>query len=182
VASAAIALSLYLPLAMLFGIDLLGEPVLLAVGAILVLGTTQLVAPALDSSGGAAGVIRSVLLAAGVTASFFTLEAGAHHLLEGTVPELVARDGTQLALIAAVLAGFATVVGFQLIEPARASGRRRRALAVHLRNGLYANAVYDRVIGALRTRPQGAPLTAPPAGPQGTGTAPTDKALEASWN
>jgi NAD(P)H-quinone oxidoreductase subunit 5 len=186
-ASTGIALALYLPLALLLGVDLVGEPVLLAVGAILVLGTTQLVAPALDSTGTAAGVVRAVVLAAGVTVSFFTLEAGAHHLLQGAVPELVPRDGIQLALVVAVLLAFATVVALQIIEPARPSGPRRRALAVHLRNGLYANAVYDRVIGALRVRPQAAPLTAPGAGRPGAGrpgagTAPTDQPLEASWN
>ncbi len=180
-ASAALALLLYLPLAVVLGIDLLGEPVLVAVGAILVLGTTQLIAPTLDSAGSAAGVVRAGTLAAGVTISFFALEAGAHHVLGDAVPELTARAWVQLVLIGVVLAVFAAVVLLQIVEPARAVGRRRSAIAVHLRNGLYANAVYDRLIGALKTPAQPASRATNPRDPD-SGVAPTTRTLEPSWN
>jgi len=150
VASAAIALAMYLPLAVVFGVRFGGNPVVIAVGGILVMGTTQLIAPALDSAGRLAGTVRAAGLALAVTASFFVLEAGAHHLLSDTVPESVGRDPFQLALIVAVLVAFATVVLLQIIEPTRAAGRRRQRLAIHFRNGLYVNAMFDRAIGALR--------------------------------
>jgi NAD(P)H-quinone oxidoreductase subunit 5 len=150
VASSAIALLLYLPLAVAFGVNLGANPVVIAVGGILVMGTTQLIAPALDSAGRLAGTLRAVALALAVTASFFVLEAGAHHLLSDTVPESIGRDAFQLVLIGAVLVAFATVVVLQIVEPTRATGRRRRLLAIHFRNGLYVNALFDRAIGALR--------------------------------
>lgn len=156
VASAAIALALYLPLAVLWGVDFGGNPIVIAIGGILVIGTTQLVAPALDSAGPVIGTVRAVGLALAVTLSFFTLEAGAHHLLADTVPESAGRDAIHLALVAAILVSFAVVVGLQILEPTRASSPRRQALAIHLRNGLYANALFDRVVGALRHAPTSA--------------------------
>jgi len=148
--SALIALGLYLPLALLWGLDLRGNPIVIAIGGILVIGTTQLVAPALDSAGRVIGTVRAVGLALAVTLSFFTLEAGAHHLLADTVPEGVGRDVIQLALVAVILVSFAAVVGLQILEPTRPRSARRRAMAVHFRNGLYANALFDRAVGALR--------------------------------
>lgn len=148
--SALIALALYLPLALLWGVDFGGNPIVLAIGGILVIGTTQLVAPAMDSAGPIIGTARATGLALAVTLSFFALEAGAHHLIADTVPGSTGRDGIQLVLIAMVLAAFAVVVGLQILEPTRPKSARRRAVAIHLRNGLYANALFDRAVGALR--------------------------------
>ena len=88
-----------------------------------------------------------------MTTSFFTLENGAHHILASSVPETGTRTALELALFITVVAAFAAAVIFQIFEPTRPPSRRRRAIAIHLRNGLYANAVYDRMVGALRLRP-----------------------------
>jgi len=148
--SAAIALAIYAILALTWGIRLGDQPVLIAVGAILVLGTTQIIGPALDSDGPMTGTMRAAVLAAAVTVSFFTLESGMHWILGEVVPDHGTRTGIHAALIAVIVASFAMVIGFQLMGPARPPGRRRRRLAVHLRNGLYANAVFDRLVGSLR--------------------------------
>ena len=150
-ASAAIALATYLLLAVVFGVDLLDEPVLLAIGAILVLGTTQIIAPAVDSAAGwGSATRRAVGMAAAVTLSFFILEAAAHLVLYNSAAHDGARTGAHLALLAAVVIGFGAIVTLQILHPARGSGRRRRALAVHLRNGLYASAAFDRLVRAHR--------------------------------
>ena len=148
--SAAIALAIYAVLALTWGIHLGDQPVLIAIGAILVLGTTQIIGPALDSDGPMAGTVRAGLLAAAVTVSFFTLESGMHWILGDVVPDQGTRTAIHAALIVAIVAAFATVIGFQLMGPARPQGRRRRRLALHLRNGLYANAAFDRLVGSLR--------------------------------
>ncbi len=49
-----------------------------------------------------------------------------------------------------ILLAFASVVFMQILAPALTSKPIYRALAVHLRNGLYANAVFDQIIGSLR--------------------------------
>ena len=71
------ALAMYLPLAP-SGASTGGDPLLVAIGAILVIGVTQLLAPALDSAGTAAGSLRAAGLALAVTVSFFALEGGTH--------------------------------------------------------------------------------------------------------
>jgi len=149
-ASAAIAAALYALVAVILQIDVTKEPMLLAIGAILVLGTTQIVAPTLDSQGTGAATIRTSLLAAGVTISFFTLETGAHHLLANATPAEIERTLWQYLPLVAVLVTFAAVVILQIAEPSRRPSARRRALAIHLRNGLYANAMFDRLVGSLR--------------------------------
>jgi len=154
--SALIALGWYAALAWAFGIDPGNEPLVLAVGAILVLGTTQLVATAVDTDGPLAGAVRASLLALGVTASFFTLETLAHTLLSDAVPDAVPRGAIQLVLAGVVITGFAAIVLGQIREPARGPSARRRALVVHLRHGFYANAVFDRLVRGLRTAPPAA--------------------------
>ncbi len=149
--SAVIALSTYLLLAAAFSIDLLDEPVLLAIGAILVLGTTQIIAPAVDSAAGWGPVAwRAVAMAGAVTLSFFALEAGAHQVLANSAAHDGGRTTAHLALLAAVVVGFGAIVALQIVHPAHRSGLRRRALAVHLRNGLYASAAFDRLVKANR--------------------------------
>ncbi len=149
-ASLAVALVMYLPLAVLWGVDLGSDTVLLAVGAILVMGTTQLLAPSIDSTATSRVMGRTALLALSVTTAFFALEAGAHHLLYNTAPHEADRGVVHLLLVAAVLVGFGAVVLLQIMEPARGTSERRRTWAIHLRNGLYANAAFDRLVGAWR--------------------------------
>jgi Kef-type K+ transport system membrane component KefB len=149
-ASLGIAGGVYLGLAWLLGINLTDQPVLLLIGAILVMGTTQIVAPALDAAGRPVAVARTVGAATAVTLAFFTLEAGAHHLLGDTAPHSLARTPIHAGLFLAVLAAFGTAVWLQILEPTRPATARRRAAAVHLRNGLYANAVLDRLVGSFR--------------------------------
>jgi NAD(P)H-quinone oxidoreductase subunit 5 len=149
-ASVVVALAMYLPLAWSWGMDLGGDPVVLAIGAILVMGTTQLLAPALDSAGTARAMVRTGLAALSVTTAFFALEVGFHHLLYTTAPHGTGRPAALLGLMAVVLVVFAAVVGMQIVEPARGTGERRRRWAVHLRHGFYANAAFDRLVGAWR--------------------------------
>ena len=149
-ASAAVAAGIYLSLGVAFGIDFADDHMVLALGAIIVLGTTQMVAAALDSAGSIVGTGIVSLMALSVTASFFTLESGAHHLLSNSVPVGMARGVAEGILIGAVLAACIGAVVMQILEPSRGTNARRRAFAVHLRNGLYANALFDRAVGALR--------------------------------
>lgn len=148
-ASLGVALAFYLPLALVFSVDL-SDPILLVIGGILVLGTTQLVAPALDSSGPLAGLVRTAALAFAVTLSFFTLETGAHLLVEDAVPGDTGRAALHLILALVVLVVFAAVIALQIASPGRPAAAWQRRWAVHFRNGLYANAAFDRLVGAWK--------------------------------
>ena len=145
-----LALGIYAGFAIIWGIDPNKEIALLAIGAIMVMGLSTLFTSALDTNGSFQLVLRASLLALIVALSFFTLESGFHFLLSGQVPELSGLSVTEGWLIAGVLLAFGLVVLFQILAPLFASGQTYTALAIHLRNGLYANAILDRIIGSLR--------------------------------
>ncbi len=150
VLSVIIAVALYLGAGLVLGPEQLRDPLLLALGAMLVMGLAQIIAPALDSHGPLASVGRAAGLAMGVTAAFFVLEAGAYRLLSEVLPAAAGRSVAHLVLIGLILAVFGTVVLLQILHPVLPPSPRRRALALHLRNGLYANALLDRAVGGLR--------------------------------
>src|SRR6056297_296897 len=154
--SVLVAVVLYLGAGLALAPEQLRDPLLLALGAMLVMGLAQIVAPALDSRGPLAGAARAAGLALAVTAAFFLLEAGAYVLLSDVLPAAAGRSVPHLILIALTLVVFGTVVLLQILHPALPPSARRTALAIHLRNGLYANALLDRAVGG---RHQPAALT-----------------------
>ncbi len=145
-----LALAVYAGFAYIWGIDPDMELALLAIGAIMVMGLSTLFTSALDSNGSFQLIIRAAILALIVATSFFTLESGFHFILAGQVPELSGLNLTEVWLIAGVLMAFGLVVFFQILAPLFGTSQTYTALAIHLRNGLYANAVLDRIIGSLR--------------------------------
>jgi NAD(P)H-quinone oxidoreductase subunit 5 len=149
--SVLIATAFYAVFSWLWGLRPLEQPSLLAVGAMLVMGLAQIVAPALDSDGPWKGTVLACLLAALVAAAFFSLESGAHFLLRDVLPELSRPQTHTLILSTIVLFGFGSAVLLQIIGLTRFDGPRARHLVVHLRNGFYANALFDRLVGGLRT-------------------------------
>ena len=149
--SMALAIGVYVGFSLLWGINPVAEPALLAIGAILVMGLAQIIAPALDSDGPLVGTLRAGGLAVAVAIAFFTLEAGAHAVLQSVLPGLPPLGPLPLVLIGLVLLAFATTVVLQMLGPALPARSRGRRFAIHLRNGFYANAWFDRLVGALRT-------------------------------
>jgi NAD(P)H-quinone oxidoreductase subunit 5 len=147
--SVALALLTYLATAVALGLRPWTDPSLLAVGAIVVIGISQLLAPSLDSHASARAMLRTIGLALLVALAFFGLESAAGFLLAGALPQSFGVEAGQLALASVVIGMFALVV---LVQMAALSGRSglARAAHVHLRNGLYANTVFDRLVGGLR--------------------------------
>jgi NAD(P)H-quinone oxidoreductase subunit 5 len=124
----------------------------LPVGIILIMGIAQVIAPALDSDGPLAAVGRTVVLGACVAVAFFVLEHSFAIVLHSELP-LVIRPGLPvLVAVWLVVAMFAIATLLQMFRPASITSPWQRRLSVHLRNGLYANAAFDRLIGALRQK------------------------------
>lgn len=124
-----------------WGVSPSEKPALVALGAILLLGFTHLLA-----NGGAWGLL-SVRLLGGVallSLTYFGLQVGAAHLLAGLVPPAAAPDGfTQGAMV--VLVGlFGAISLLQLYAPRWLPAWP--GVYVHLANGLYANTLFDRVL------------------------------------
>lgn len=148
---ALLALGLYSGFAMLWGIDPEKELSLLAIGGIIILGLTRLFTSALDSNGGKKLILRAIALSILVTLSFFTLESGAHFLLSSQVPELTQPNLFESILLGIMLMAFGITVFIQIIAPTLSSNPTYLALAVHIRNGLYINTIFDRMVRSLYT-------------------------------
>lgn len=150
--SALIAISWYIPLAWIFSSTLETSTTAIAIGAIFVLGMTQLIAPTLDSLGSIKGTVQASFLALAVTTSFFSLETIFHKMLSELVPEGTSRDIFQWFFIATILIIFAFVVVTQILGANHNQSKKRRAIAIHFKNGLYANAYFDRFVGSLNLK------------------------------
>jgi len=147
VISIAIALTVYVASAFAWGIDPIGEMALMATGAIMVMGLTQLIAPAIDSKGSGRAFLQVTLMAVGVASAFFALEAGSHLLLGTQVPDLIQPSIWVMILINLILLVFGAVIIIQILNAVLPDSPKRRKLAIHFRNGWYVNAWFDRIVG-----------------------------------
>ncbi len=146
------AMGIYVFFCYLWGVHPEREFALMATGAIIVMGLSQIIVPTLDSKGGIQGILRSAGMAFMVALAFFSLEHGAHLILHSQIPSNYEPGPTIRAAVIAVVACFALVVILQLSAPTVKVGKWGYRLGVHLRNGLYANVIFDRLIGALKNR------------------------------
>ncbi len=149
VASVIISFVVYLGFAMLWRINPANDFALLATGAIVVMGLSQIIAPALDSDGYFATTLRAILLTLLVAASFFTLESVFHHVLYSQLPPPSKPDTATILLTVAVLIVFGLTVLAQIWAPAAKQSIFRQKIGVHFRNGFYMNALFDRLTGAF---------------------------------
>lgn len=148
--SLAVSLGLYAGIGAAFGY-LAGESYAgLALGAILVMGLTLLIAQAMQGAAGMSVISRSAAAAAGATVAFFVLSHGANVLFTPTLPPVPAPGAAGLAIMALAVASFAAVAVLQVLAPLYAATPGWRAARVHVANGLYVNAAFNRLVGALR--------------------------------
>lgn len=152
----AIALGLVLAAAFavstVFGAALADKPGVFALGAILMMSLTLLLAQGVDERPSAYVIGRTVLSAAGVGALYFALQAGVEHVLAGAIPTTrPLTDAFDLAIVALVVATFAGVTLLQSQMGRVAATGWGQALYVHLSHGLYLNTIANRL--ALRLWP-----------------------------
>ena len=176
VASLGLALALYVAmngaLAALLGIDATLSPAAFALGAILVLGVALFIARSAPLAAGAGHtaaadaaqvetsrvglrvLVRTLLGAAFATAAYFLLQHLAVWWTQTSLPAIPVATPIGLAVMGLAVLSFAIVALLQLMAPARIGNPHWRAARVHLANGLYVNAWFDRLVGALH-RPVG---------------------------
>lgn len=145
-----LALGLYAAVALIFAL-LLGakSAQALALGAILVLGVAYLVAQGLADAAPRALTRRTVLASLGATLLYFGFHRLADWLWGGLLPEVPQAGPLEWALIVLALLSFAVVAVVQAMFPLWAHHPVAAGLRVHLANGLYLNAILDRLIGGF---------------------------------
>jgi NAD(P)H-quinone oxidoreductase subunit 5 len=144
------ALALYTSFALIWGIDLKKELSLLVIGAVIVMGLSRIFVSALSTKTNWALIFQASTLALLVTFSFFALEAGTHHVLSSQLPETTALGVGKLIAAGLILLAFGLVVFVQIIGTRLYQHPSYLALAIHVRNGFYVNALFDKLVGALQ--------------------------------
>jgi NAD(P)H-quinone oxidoreductase subunit 5 len=135
-----------------FGATFADKPGVFALGAILMMSLTLLVANGFDERPSAYLIARTIAAALGVGALYFGLQIGVERVLADSVPETTPLTSAfDLAILALVIASFAGVTLLQSQMGRVAATRWGQALYVHLSQGLYLNTIANRL--ALRLWP-----------------------------
>lgn len=149
-----IALAIYLAISSLLS-PAHGSVQAIALGAILIFGVAYLIAQGLAGAAPRALAWRIAVSALLVSAAYFALQLAATQLTGPLLPPPPPCGPLEWALIVLALTSFGSVAVCQAMFPLWAHHPAAAGLRVHLSNGFYANAIFNRLIGAWATaRPQ----------------------------
>lgn len=144
------SLLVFLTVATALGVDVAKHPGETALGVIFVNAVAYLFVKGSTGKAPLAVVRRTTLMAVLVTLAFFALELSAAALLGDVVAVFPAPDTlTLIAIVLAVIA-FGSVTMLSALLPALVDHPAWRAFYVHLKNGFYANVLFDRFIRTAR--------------------------------
>jgi NAD(P)H-quinone oxidoreductase subunit 5 len=145
------SLSLYFACALIWNVLPQDNLPLFMIGAILILGVTQLMITALDGDNYFETILRSAGLGFIITAAFFTFESVMHNYLAPQMPAEKPLIFIQWLLIGLIWSIFFLTVMAQIIAPLFPKSHFWKAMGIHFRNGWYINAYFDKWMGALNT-------------------------------
>ena len=140
------ALAIYGLVGALFGFD--GKsPQAIALGAILIFGVAYLLAQGFADAAPKVLTRYTALYSFAAAAAYFALQTGSELLLAGTLPATPAPGPLEWALIVLAILSFGLVAIAQATFPLWSHHPAASGLRVHLSNGLYINAISDRILG-----------------------------------
>lgn len=149
-ASLSASLLVFLATAAALGIDVTKRPGETALGLIFVVAVAYLFVKGTTGRPHIVVIGRTALMALLVTLAFFALELSAAALLGDVVAMFPSPDTpTLIAIVLAVIA-FSSAILFSALLPALVKRPFWRAFYVHLKNGFYANALFDRFVRSAR--------------------------------
>jgi NAD(P)H-quinone oxidoreductase subunit 5 len=146
-----VALLIYGAVGWLFGFDA-KSPQAIALGAILIFGVAYLLAQGLADAAPKVLTRRTALYSVATSVAYFALQTGAEWLMSGTLPATPAPGPLEWALIVLAVISFGLVAFLQSMFPNWAYHPAAASLRVHIANGLYANAMFDRILGGWSVR------------------------------
>jgi len=123
---------------------------LLFITLIIAMSMARLLISALDNQSGTTLVWRAITMVVLTVTSFVVLESISSYSLGTSIPQLTAPSLSEIILMMFLLVTFLMVIFIQIQAPLWNNHPRFQSLAIHIRNGLYINAVFDRMIGAWK--------------------------------
>lgn len=145
------ALTIYVGLGLAFGFHH-KSPQAIALGAILIFGVAYMLAQGFADAAPRALTQRTAVYALAASAGYFALQQAASWATAGVLPPPPTPGPLQWTLIVLAVASFGLVAVVQAMFPLWAYHPAAAGLRVHLSNGFYANAFFDRAIGGWSTR------------------------------
>jgi NAD(P)H-quinone oxidoreductase subunit 5 len=141
------ALAIYAVIGLVFGFAD-KPPQALALGAILIFGVAYLIAQGLADAAPRALTWRTSVAAALAATAYFALQRLADALMATTLPPTPPPGALEWTLMLLAVVTFGIVAVAQSLFPLWAYHPAASGLRVHLTNGLYVNALFDRLIGS----------------------------------
>ncbi len=147
----ALALGLFGAVAGVFTLTL-GEksPQALALGAMLIFGVSYLIAQGLADAAPGALTRRTFAASLAAALAYFSFQVVAQAVWGPSLPAVPQAGPLEWALIVLAVLSFGLVAFAQALFPLWAHHPSTAGLRVHLANGLYLNALLDRMIGGFR--------------------------------
>ncbi|MEO9228011.1 MAG: proton-conducting transporter membrane subunit [Devosia sp.] len=145
------ALLIYVIVALAFGLTH-KSPQAIALGAILIFGVAYMLAQGFADAAPRALTRRTAAYAVATSVGYFALQMAATSLTAGVLPATPSPGPLEWGLIVLAVVSFGLVAIVQAMFPLWAYHPAAAGLRVHLSNGLYANAVFDRLVGGWTTR------------------------------
>ena len=134
------------------------SPQAVALGAILIFGVAYLLAQGLADAAPRALTQRTAVMSVAATLAYLALQRVSEWLSAGTLPAAPAAGPLEWALIVLALLSFGAVALAQSTLPLWSHHPAAQGLRVHLSNGLYINAIEDRLLNgwSQKLTPKGA--------------------------
>ncbi len=146
-----IALAIYAVVGFIFGVA--GKsPQAIVLGAILIFGVAYLLAQGLADAAPRVLTQRTAAYSVAAAFGYFALQTAAEWLMFGTLPATPAPGPLEWALIVLALLSFGIVAIAQAMFPLWAYHPAAAGMRVHLSNGLYANAIFDKLLRGWSTK------------------------------
>jgi NAD(P)H-quinone oxidoreductase subunit 5 len=145
------ALAIYAVVGLAFGFHH-KSPQAIALGAILIFGVAYLLAQGFADTAPRALTRRTATYALVTSIAYFALQVAASRLTADVLPAVPAPGPLAWALIVIAVISFGLVAVGQSMFPLWAYHPASAGLRVHLANGLYANALFDRLLRGWSVR------------------------------
>jgi NADH:ubiquinone oxidoreductase subunit 5 (subunit L)/multisubunit Na+/H+ antiporter MnhA subunit len=127
------------------------SPQALALGAILVFGVAYLLAQGFADAAPGPLALRTSLASGAAAIGYFGLQRAAEWLTAGLLPATPPPGALEWVLMVLAVLGFGLTAYAQATFPLWAQHPAAAGLRVHLSNGLYINALTDRLLGGWST-------------------------------
>jgi len=145
------ALAIYVVVGLGFGLTH-KSPQAIALGAILIFGVAYMLAQGFADAAPGALTRRTAVYALATSAGYFALQTAATAFTSNILPATPSPGPLEWGLIVLAVLSFGSVAIVQAMFPLWAYHPAAAGLRVHLSNGFYANAVFNRIVGGWSVR------------------------------